>query len=150
MHTSPTSPAAVKASSPRKPRPRPIRRARLCGPADGVQVLTLTITTPRVKGPAKVEVFNYFLEALLSDFGRGYRLHRFADQVKADEPSHYDVHLDPAGGHSCECKAHLRYGLACGDVEGPFPGCKHLAACLALTASGKLPPVLMVPAAAVA
>jgi hypothetical protein len=82
-----------------------------------------------VEGP-KVERFHYFVTAIPADFGLGFHLERFANEVEEGEPREYHVLL--AGKQSsCECKGFLRWGH-----RRP---CKHLRSLAKLHAEGRLP-----------
>jgi hypothetical protein len=82
----------------------------------------------------------YAVEQLDSAFGAGYLVAKVVPSgVTADGP--YHVNLSGDGAHSCECKGHLR--------SGHKTRCRHVAALLALTAKGELPP-LEAPAGATA
>ena len=63
----------------------------------------------------------YWVGPLASDFGRAFRFEK-----PAPETDVYDVLLEP-NGDSCTCKGHTYGGY-----------CKHVDACRALTAAGKL------------
>jgi hypothetical protein len=79
----------------------------------------------------RTEVFHYFVEAIPADFGLGFHLEKFANEVEEGEPSEYHVLL--AGKSStCECKGWLRWGHR--------KPCKHLRSLAKLHAEGKLPP----------
>jgi hypothetical protein len=93
---------------------------------NGVYPLLVTVGTGD-----KAQRFGYYLQPLPADFGLAFRLTKLAHQVEAGMPDHYDVRLDPRGRHSCECLGHLRHGHK--------TVCRHVAACVALVASGKLP-----------
>jgi hypothetical protein len=101
-----------------KPAPRqrktPERRCKLTGGTDGARTLTLRVG---------VEATAYRLEAVAVDDGAGYRLTKPGGET-------YDAHLDDAGGHSCTCWSHIRWGH-----RRP---CKHIAALLALRQRGRL------------
>jgi hypothetical protein len=90
----------------------------------------------------KARKYGYYLEAIPADFGVAFRLTKLEHQVEAGMPDHYHVHLDPRGRHSCECLGHLRHGHK--------TVCRHVAACVALVANGKLPGKPATPAPEVA
>jgi hypothetical protein len=98
------------ATRTRKPRPKPVRSARLYPGSPALLVLT--------QGK---EAADYFVE----DLGRPgcFRLRK-----PLPETTTYDVDL---GAGSCECLGHLRHGHR--------TVCKHRAALAALAAAGRLP-----------
>jgi hypothetical protein len=99
---------------------------------NGVAV-RLTSVEPRKSGPAKVEHFHYWLEAIPSAFGLGFHWVKWPQDVRPGEPSEYHSMIDPPHGHpSCECAGFLRWSHR----TGP---CKHVKALLKLHELGKLP-----------
>jgi hypothetical protein len=64
---------------------------------------------------------------LASDYGKAYRLEKFGVEQNDNEPSVYDVNVDPHGFSSCECLGFQRWHH-----------CKHLESLTALTKAGKL------------
>jgi hypothetical protein len=115
------TPGPVKPS-----RPKPPRRATLGAAVNGVYPLLVTVGTGD-----KAQRFGYYIEAMPCDFGQAFRFVMLAHQVEEGQPDHYDVRLDSRGRHSCECLGHLRHGHK--------TACRHVAACVALMASGRLP-----------
>jgi hypothetical protein len=107
----------MKTVANRKPARKPSRSCRLY---DGSPAL-LTLTV----GPTQTD---YWVDPILSDFGRGFVLTKCPDFGK--DGASYAVNLDGARS-TCECPGFLRWGH-----HGP---CKHLSALLALQAAGKLP-----------
>jgi hypothetical protein len=95
-------------------RVKPERRCRIsAAQGDAKRILRLLIGT---------EAFLYWVEPVATDWGKGFRLEKF------ESGDVYHVHLDPALGHSCECKGFLRWGKPC----------KHISAVSALVAAGRL------------
>jgi hypothetical protein len=73
----------------------------------------------------------YFIEALATDFGRGFKLTRKDFAPGADhstDGAEYHVNLDHKGRHRCECLGFLRHRH-----------CKHVEGLLALAKLGLLP-----------
>jgi hypothetical protein len=67
-----------------------------------------------------------------SAFGTAYSVGKIVPNgAHADGP--YHVNLSADGAHSCECKGHLQHGHK--------TRCRHVAALLALTVKGELPPL---------
>jgi hypothetical protein len=95
-------------------------------PVNGVNPLLVTVGTGD-----KAQRYRYYLQKLPADFGVAFRLTKLAHQVEAGMPESYHIHLDPRGRHSCECLGHLRHWHK--------TVCRHVAACAALVASGRLP-----------
>jgi hypothetical protein len=125
---------ASAAPARKSSRPKPPRRATLGAPVNGVYPLLVTVGTGE-----KAQRFGYYVEALPCDFGLAFRFTKLEHQVEEGMQDHYDVRLDPRGHHSCECLGFLRHGHK--------TVCKHVAACVALVASGKLPGKPATPAA---
>jgi hypothetical protein len=92
----------------------------------------LTSVEARETGPAKVETFHYFVEAIPSDFGHGFHLTKFVQDLRPGEPAEYHV-LVGDGAPDCECRGWLRWGHKTGS-------CKHIRAIAKLLSEGKLPP----------
>jgi hypothetical protein len=76
------------------------------------------------RGGCKVESCFYWLDALATDFGHGWRLRKFSAYQRGDGDSAYDVMLN-AEESSCECKGFLRH-----------QHCKHLEALAVLKDAG--------------
>jgi DNA polymerase III alpha subunit len=70
--------------------------------------------------------FGYYVFPLKSDFGRAFKLVKFACDVEPDGASEYDVCLDGRRTH-CDCKGHARHGH-----------CKHAESLAVLVAQGSL------------
>jgi hypothetical protein len=98
---------------------KPIEKhARISTAVNGCFAVELTVGTSRTA---------YYLQPLPSDFGRAFRLTKFAGTPGTDkEAAAYEVCLDGPGSQ-CSCKGYLRHGR-----------CKHVAGLLALVAAGKL------------
>jgi hypothetical protein len=94
------------------------RRARISAAVNGCFAVELTVGKSRTA---------YYLEPLASDFGRCFKLTKFAGTPGTDAGAdHYDVCLDGPGS-DCGCKGFLRHGR-----------CKHVEGLVALVAAGKL------------
>ncbi len=103
-----------------------VTKSRPVSKSCGVSGSRLTITLGKL-------CVDYLVEALASDFGRAFRLHKLVPVVddhgtRFAEAEVYDVLLDGARP-SCECLGFLHHGK-----------CKHIDAATALLAAGKLPP----------
>jgi hypothetical protein len=113
--------ASRKPSKSRKPQPRHINISR---PVNGNFAIALFIGEG-----AKAKRYCYYLEPIPADFGLGFRLEKFSNEVEEGEPSEYHVNIDPQHGHhTCECMGHQRWHH-----------CKHVEALVSLLASGKIP-----------
>jgi hypothetical protein len=109
------APAADGRKPARTRKPAPPLEARLGPAVPGSHTLFLH------RG---AECHGYYLRRLPSDFGIAFGLDKFG----AEGSGSYDVLLDPERGHhSCECKAHYRYGY-----------CKHVTGLLQLLRAGEL------------
>ena len=70
----------------------------------------------------------YMLKEIPVDFGRGFRLEKYAAGTGSDkDEAGYDVHLDEQLGDSCTCKGHTYKGK-----------CKHTDAVRFLVSRGTL------------
>jgi hypothetical protein len=56
----------------------------------------------------------YYFDPLPSDFGRAYRLQKFAE----NGGDVYNVLLSPDNNHTCECKGFLRWLKPCKHISG--------------------------------
>jgi hypothetical protein len=77
-------------------------------------------------------ITSYYLSAVPSDFGRGFRL----EELGIDGGDVYHVHLGTDGTKSCECLGHLKGGATRVKNGRVVPGtvCKHIATILDLVA----------------
>jgi hypothetical protein len=113
-------PAPVKRPV-RKPRPKPVRRLRLSEPihASGARLLVLTVDQLSV---------GYHLEPMPCEFGRGFKITKFAEGGGDADEDTYLVNIDPAtGNRECSCKGNAYCGH-----------CKHTDALAHLIANGRL------------
>jgi hypothetical protein len=102
-------------------RAKPARSMRLSPPvhANGARLLVLTV--------GKLAV-GYHVEPLPTDFGRGFKLTKFAEGGGDTEEDTYLVNIDPATGNKeCSCKGNAYAGH-----------CKHADALARLIADRKL------------
>jgi hypothetical protein len=102
-------------------RPKPARSMRLSAPvyANGARLLVLTV--------GKVAV-GYHVELLPTDFGRGFKLTKFAEGGGDKDENKYLVSVDAdTESRECSCKGHAYAGH-----------CKHADALAALIAAGEL------------
>jgi hypothetical protein len=110
-----TTTTATALPRQRKPRPKPERRYHITPEPWGERVLTIVV--------GKL-VRCYYLSAVPSDFGRGFRL----EKLGIDGGNVYHLHLGHDGTKMCECRGHLRWGT----------DCKHILTVLDLIADGQL------------
>jgi hypothetical protein len=111
------NPITSPAPKQRKARPKPARSVRLVVEPSAEESGVLIITVGK-------ETFPYFIDPIVSDYGRAFSLQKF-------DGTSYDVNLgDNDGPPSCECLGFQRWGH-----RGP---CKHLSACGALVEAGRL------------
>lgn len=111
-------PATSAASKPALP-PRTVRLT-----IHTPNLRSVTITQWKSRRTAEVDV--YWLDAVPSNFGDGFRLTKAVPNSNDSEPDHYDVHLSDEG-HTCECRGFLRHGH-----------CKHIHSLVALRDQGKI------------
>jgi hypothetical protein len=105
----------------KRARAKPARSMRLSAPvhANGVRLLVLTV--------GKLPV-GYYVEPLPADFGRGFKLTKFAEGGGDADETEYLVSVDTDTGNSeCSCKGHAYAGH-----------CKHADAQAALVAAHRL------------
>ena len=122
MCTVPHPPIPVKPSR-KPPQRRPhTRSVKVIIPACHVQPLTLIRIT--VDG----EAAHYWISPLASDWGLAWTVERADEEVKDGAEDTYSVLLENEQDSSCTCKGHTYHGY-----------CKHVEACRALLAEGKLP-----------
>jgi hypothetical protein len=114
----------------RNRRPRPARSMQVGAACRGCLAVRLTVGK---------DTCCYFIEPIPTDFGAGFRLVKFVQDVKDGEVDHYDCNLDTASvtRSTCECPGFLRHGWH-RDAAGELVSCKHLDALLKLVADGRL------------
>jgi hypothetical protein len=103
--------------TPTRQRVKAERSCLLGNPVHGVRPLLLTVGKNR---------FGYYVFPLASDFGRAFRLVKFACDVEPDGPDSYDVLLDGQRS-TCECMGFLWHFH-----------CKHVDSIAALVEGGAL------------
>lgn len=92
---------------------------------DASRLMSIAIATARKTMAPRVEVHQYLVKVIGSDFGDGFRLVKLSKGTDP-EADHYDCHLSNEG-HVCECRGNLKHGH-----------CRHVDALVALRHADKI------------